>query len=97
MAARWVNSSAPPMHVTEVTPSGMRQYFLTPQTHFAAGSVQVPYWLAIVTTLAFPAGRLGLLVASRRRGRQWQRMGRCATCGYDLPATPARCPECGGV
>ena len=97
LAARWVNSAAPSMHVTEVTPSGRRQYFLTPQTHFGAGPVQVPYWLGIAATLAFPAGRLGLLVASRRRGRQRQRTGRCATCGYDLRATPEKCPECGAV
>jgi hypothetical protein len=55
----------------------------------------VPYWLAIVCTAALPLLRLGVgAVAFRRR---WQRRhaGLCEACGYDLRATPGRCPECG--
>lgn len=53
--------------------------------------LDLPYWLLIVITLPLPAI---WLIAWRRRAR----IGiprRCRKCGYDLRATPDRCPECG--
>jgi hypothetical protein len=53
--------------------------------------VWLPYWF-IASALATPAA-LRLLVRLRRRRRFGA--GLCHHCGYDLRATPDRCPECG--
>ena len=51
--------------------------------------VGVPMWAIVIVTAATPALWL------RRRLRAIRPAGRCAHCGYDLRATPDRCPECG--
>jgi hypothetical protein len=51
--------------------------------------------------ILFPAwlpGALLLVIPTRRAlARRKTRPGLCPTCGYDLRATPQRCPECGIV
>jgi hypothetical protein len=47
-------------------------------------------WLAFIAS--FP---LLLWVLRRVRARRRFAVGLCPTCGYDLRATPERCPECG--
>lgn len=43
-----------------------------------------------------PSLVLGVLAYMRYRDRQrYASRGRCGVCGYDLRATPERCPECG--
>jgi hypothetical protein len=51
----------------------------------------VPYWLVILV-LALPLPVFAVRWVCRRRR---SRAGLCASCGYDLRASPGRCPECG--
>jgi rubrerythrin len=37
----------------------------------------------------------GILLHLRRRDRRRRLEQRCVRCGYDLRASPERCPECG--
>jgi hypothetical protein len=60
----------------------------------AAAALIVPDWSAAILAAAPLAG---WLLARRRRGRRRHPAGHCPACGYDLRATPGRCPECGAV
>jgi hypothetical protein len=51
----------------------------------------VPYWPLFVL-----AGGMGWRIGRRPRLlRHRLKLGLCAACGYDVRATPERCPECG--
>jgi hypothetical protein len=58
-------------------------------------AIGVPLWMPLVLFALTPAARVaGRLVRRTRANRQ---RGLCPACGYDLRATPDRCPECGTV
>jgi hypothetical protein len=55
--------------------------------------VTAPHWGLVLTAAVLPA----LWVVHRHRSRNRPHAGLCRACGYDLRATPGRCPECGTV
>ena len=60
---------------------------------FERRDAAVPHWV-VSLLLAIPPALWLRAAARRRRSR---RLGHCGSCGYDLRATPDRCPECGTV
>jgi hypothetical protein len=82
-------------------------YALWPGGVFPAGSrvplsptmraldLHVRHATLAVAFAAIPVGRLARRVARRLSSRIRGRQGFCPACGYDLRATPDRCPECG--
>jgi len=53
----------------------------------------LPCWGIALTSVVLPVSVSVIAFRARRR----QRQGFCPSCGYDLRATPDRCPECGTV
>lgn len=56
----------------------------------------VRYWLVFLALGTPLSATTGLQLQERRR-RKREAAGLCRTCGYDLRATPNRCPECGSI
>jgi hypothetical protein len=59
--------------------------------------IKIPHRVLVVLWAIFPTclviGRVSVSALKRARTR----IGLCPECGYNMRATPARCPECGAV
>jgi len=55
-------------------------------------SIHMPWWLVAQLAALYPLWWLDRHILRPKRAA-----GLCARCGYDLRATPDRCPECGEV
>jgi hypothetical protein len=66
------------------------------KSHGYLRAVLVPAWFVGLILAAFPSVWTALLArAWMRHGLRRATHGHCVHCGYDLRATPSRCPECG--
>jgi hypothetical protein len=59
--------------------------------HVVHSAALIPWWFVSPPLALLPALWLRRRLVTRRRPA----MGRCLACGFDLRATPDRCPECG--
>jgi hypothetical protein len=74
-------------------PGVEREVLLTP---YSGAATRVRWWLVALCTFV-PGAVLLRPVITHWRARRWERRGRCSACGYDLRASPGRCPECGTI
>ncbi len=63
-----------------------REYYAPYPYHFI-----VPHWAIMLPLLVAP----DIYLRGHLRIRRRKKLGLCVKCGYDLRATPERCPECG--
>lgn len=59
-----------------------------PTTYWAIG---IPHWIAAIVFAFFPIRLVARWLGKRDKAQELV----CEACGYDLRATPDRCPECG--
>jgi hypothetical protein len=73
-----------------------RHYPGVEYSEFRVGTeLTIDYWLLAVAFALFPIYRFAMTWRHRQRSKSPD--GICRHCGYDLRATPDRCPECGSA
>jgi len=60
-------------------------------------SIHLGYIVLMLALALHLIYRIGVAFAQREKARLQARAGLCGFCGYDLRATPDRCPECGAI
>jgi len=92
----------PGLHLTRSEPSNIRSnpynvwsvagfaYFKAESPALSSKVFAIPHWALLSLWAIAPLN--WLITRWRRRSRNTTA---CSTCGYDLRATPDRCPECG--
>lgn len=68
-----------------------RLYWYSDRT-FTGWEIAFPHWLLLLTLTAVVIWAWVRLLQSRKRASM---LDLCRVCGYDLRASPQRCPECG--
>jgi hypothetical protein len=73
------------------------EYTIYDNTWFGGGSIVIiPLWAIAMGTIFMPVAVLFAAIFRRGKVRRIS-SGLCINCGYDLRATPDRCPECGTI
>jgi hypothetical protein len=67
------------------------------QAAVATADPAAAYRRCTAVASVLPIGWVGSNVWRKRQAATRARAGRCLQCGYDLRATPDRCPECGAA
>jgi hypothetical protein len=66
-----------------------------PMMHLWHRGLRTPIWPILALAAVAPILAMWRLGLRWRRQRRLRMTGHCPACGYDLRATPQRCPECG--
>jgi hypothetical protein len=89
----WRRTPKAPMYATAATYKWDRSVLDDGQDRFDQWHTFGRLWHLAVLTAVLPAA----WIVHRRRANRRCGENLCPTCGYDLRATPERCPECGAV